>query len=424
MTTTGRVLAIGVMAIGALGLAGCDDDEVGGVDAPARLDSGPGVPAQDAAVIDVPAQDVAVIDGPASESGGDRVGDPPAATDGDAADGPAEAGVAAPTMLDLILVIDNSNTMQEEQTNLRANLPRLIAVLQALPGGLPDLRIAILSSNFGAGNSHSAPECDSYGDRARFQVRPECGLMPGARWLAASAAGQTNFQGDLQSVFGCLANLGTGGCGYEHHLQSLRATFSTAVHPEGAGFLRDEAHLGIIILADEDDCSGEPDADFFRDPIPGQAGSLRCALRGHVCMDQPVSATAGFTAPLSSCRPAAHLNTPEDRRQKLINVSTFVNDIKALKSGREQRILVSVIVGWDPSPGASYRIVSRMGVAGPEVDLAPICSNQGTGSAAPAVRLVNFARSFARHTVHSICAEDLGPTLTEIGQRLAGMTGP
>jgi hypothetical protein len=312
--------------------------------------------------------------------------------------------------------------MEQEQENLASNFPRLMERLASLPGGLPDLRLAVLSSNFGAGPSQALAECADYGDRGVFQVKAGCGLDPNqARWLAVSGRDPPNFQGQLPEVFKCLASLGVGGCGYEHHLQSLRVAFDARVTPQNAGFLRNDAHLGVVILADEDDCSAAPEAEFFRDPIPEQAGSLRCAVLGHTCGGQPVPATAGFSAPLAACTSVQHSDTADDRRQRLINVSTFINDIKALKPSRPDVISVSVIVGWDDGPQASYQVIRRQGMIGPEIDLAPACSNPGTGTAAPGIRLRQFAQAFPRHTVHSICNADLGPAMDAIGRSLAGM---
>jgi hypothetical protein len=347
-----------------------------------------------------------------------------------ATDGPAamdQAGElppigAPPRKLDLVFVIDNSWSMEQEQENLARNFPRLMERLASLPGGLPDLRVAVLSSDLGAGPSPVVAECKPLGDRGVFRVKSDCGLDPArASWLAVRGSEPGNFQGPLPEVFRCLASLGVGGCGYEHHLQSLRVALDARLTPQNAGFLRDDAHLGVVILADEDDCSAEPEADFFQQSIAGHAGSLRCAVRGHVCNAQPVPATLGFTAPLAGCTSAQHDNTPDDRRQRLINVATFVNDIKALKPSRPDVISVSVIAGWDDSPEARYQIISRQGTTGPEIDLAPACSSTGTGTAAPGIRLRQFAQAFPRHTLHSICNADLGPAMDAIGRSLAGM---
>src|SRR4051812_33729657 len=52
--------------------------------------------------------------------------------------------------LDLVFLVDNSDSMAEEQEKLARAFPVLMQQLQNIPGGAPDLRIAFVSSNFGA----------------------------------------------------------------------------------------------------------------------------------------------------------------------------------------------------------------------------------------------------------------------------------
>ena len=63
--------------------------------------------------------------------------------------------------LDLLFLVDNSSSMSQEQENLRNNFPAFMQELQKIPGGLPDTRIAVISSNFGAGPSVPSPECNA-----------------------------------------------------------------------------------------------------------------------------------------------------------------------------------------------------------------------------------------------------------------------
>jgi hypothetical protein len=326
--------------------------------------------------------------------------------------------------LDLIFVIDNSNSMEQEQENLRRNFPAFMRALERIEGGLPDIRIAVISSNFGAGPTSPADECPVFGDRGQFQVRPGCGLDPAQNgtFVAIDGAGNKNFQGELSTVFSCLASLGTGGCGYEHPLQSLRAALAASdptsgIAPANRNFLRKDAFLGIVILSDEDDCSGEPEATFYRDPVPGQAGSLRCALLGHVCGDQPVPPSATFRAPLSSCRP--YQRRPDERASRLINVQDFVDYILAIKGGNQQRVIVSSIIGLNDAAQASYGLFEReLNSGGRELDLLPACNQGQAGVATPGIRLRHFTGSFLNNTVHSICQPDLSVAMEQIGDKM------
>jgi hypothetical protein len=328
--------------------------------------------------------------------------------------------------------------MLQEQDNLTRNFPLFIRKLEEIPGGLPDIHVAVINSNFGAGPNVPARPCTPYGDRGKFQMNTGCpGVRSGANpWLEMNAnEGTKNFDGDLATVFQCVAKLGNGGCGYEHQLQALRASLYD-VNPENRGFLRDDAFLGIIIMSDEDDCSGEPYASFFDEPVPGgQATSLICSTLGHVCSGQEVPAREGFAAPLTSCKPYDRPQNPAfdpiekqpmdpPRRQRLINVKEFVDYIKAKKPGREERIVVSAIVGW-PNEGqvdnAVYKIdkVMKTNPDRVELDNVPICESTGNGRANAGVRFKSFIDGFGDNgSLHSICQNDFGPSIVAIADLL------
>ena len=326
--------------------------------------------------------------------------------------------------LDLIFVIDDSSSMNEEQDNIKRNFPDFMRELENIKGGLPDIRIGVISSNFGAGPGMPAMECRVYGDRGGFIAKPNCGLDSANRgfWLSIDGKGTKNFEGDLANVFSCMASLGINGCGYEHQLQSLRAALAASapdsnISPQNRGFLRKDAFLGIVILSDEDDCSGDPGATFYQDPVPGQAGSLRCALLGHVCGGQPVPASKDFRSTVGMCKPYERPDSEINKR--LINVADFVNFVKGIKQNNEDKIVVASIIGTAP-PETPYALFERPSAfGGTELDLTPTCSDPTTGSAAPGLRLQQFTTSFKNNTVHTICQASLKEAMKQIGEKFA-----
>jgi hypothetical protein len=311
--------------------------------------------------------------------------------------------------LDLIFLVDNSGSMAQEQASLARNFPRFMEELQKL--GAVDLRLAVISSDVGAGGIN-VDKCRETGHSGIFRTGNNCGLASGATYLTVDKQGNKNFTGELADVFGCVATLGTGGCGYEHQLQSLRFAL---YRPEQRDFLRPDAHLGIVLITDEDDCSGEPNATLYSGERPGEAPNLRCATAGHVCGDMPVP-SAAFTAPLASCKPYEHPGDAASKLQRLINVSEVVSQIKVLKAGSGRKVIVSAIMGWDDRPGASYRIESSSG----GLDLAPICSAPNDGPwSMPAVRLKGFVDAFGDlGSWHSMCEPDLAPAIRSIGETI------
>ena len=221
--------------------------------------------------------------------------------------------VSPDNKLDLIFLVDNSRSMAQEQASLARNFPLFMRELESR--GKLDLHLAVISSDVGAGGINN-DNCRETGHSGIFRTGNNCGLAAGATFLTVGKDGSKNFTGELADVFGCVATLGTGGCGYEHQLQSLR----TALYrPEQRNFLRPDAHLGIVLITDEDDCSGEPDATLYTGDRPGEAPNLRCATAGHVCGGMEVPAAA-FTAPLASCKPFEHAGDAASKKQRLINV--------------------------------------------------------------------------------------------------------
>jgi hypothetical protein len=256
-------------------------------------------------------------------------------------------------------------------------------------------------------------------------VRPNCGLDSARQgaWLSTDGRGSKNFTGELPAVFSCMASLGTTGCGYEHQLQSLRAALAatnpaSTLSPQNRNFIRKDAFLGIVILSDEDDCSGEPTAQFYQEPVAGQSGSLRCALLGHTCGGRAVPPSRDFRTTLDMCQP--YQRQPSDINSRLINVDEFVGFVKSMKPGREDKIVVSSIIGWSDAPNTVYGLVDRpSSVGGTELDLAPVCSQPETGAAAPGLRLHRFTTSFRNNTVHTICQATLKDAMKQIGEKFA-----
>lgn len=328
---------------------------------------------------------------------------------------------AAPNrQLDLLFMVDNSSSMAPKQQNLSKNFGPLVQELQKIAGGLPDIRIAVISSDFGAGVT-TIDTCHPLGDVGKFQVKAGCGLDPTvAHYLAVDSKGVQNFTGNLPDVFACMALLGDRGCGYEHQLQSVRAALST-VNAENQGFLRPQAYLGVVLITDEDDCSADPQSLLFQDDIAGQAPSFRCTKAGHDCQGMDVPASE-FTAPLSSCKPHVRTDDMDGLQHRLINVSDFVSFVKGLKPNLPDHILVSAITGWSDAADAQYHIGSYPNPQVPgsnQIDLGPIC-NSSVGSATPALRIKSFLDGFGTDGHwYTICSDDFSPAMRDIGMKLA-----
>jgi hypothetical protein len=195
---------------------------------------------------------------------------PPAARDGSGVDGGftsdaglrsdagpqqplVDASTAGCTKIDVLFVIDNSGSMGEEQSNLIANFPMFISVLDQ--SGL-DYRVAVTTTArqysyamtfpFGGG---TIPMSTGSGDNGTMLQPAGCN-MP-RRWIEKNDPDKT-------AMFSCVANVGTSGNADEMPLGAMRDAFEDRMQDgTNLGFRRPDALLGVVMLTDEDDCSYE-----------------------------------------------------------------------------------------------------------------------------------------------------------------------
>src|SRR4029079_3778536 len=166
-----------------------------------------------------------------------------------------DAGTFVPTRkLDMLFVIDDSSEVRLPQDSLIRNFPTLMPRLMHQPAR-PDVHIAVISTDMGAGDG-SIASCDTTGGQnGIFQHVPRgsCsarGLAPGAPYIADNGTVR-NYTGDIANVFGCIAALGEQGCGFEHQFAAMLRALGAdgrAAPVENQGFLRDDAYLVVVML--------------------------------------------------------------------------------------------------------------------------------------------------------------------------------
>ncbi|HVY38786.1 MAG TPA: hypothetical protein VHM31_12660 [Polyangia bacterium] len=360
--------------------------------------------------------------------------------------------------LDLLFMIDDSSSMDKMQTKLKEQLPLFMQVLQSAPGGLPDIHIAVVSSDMGVPSDVSIQSCTRYGDQGMFRADPQGAclgtmLAPGATFLSASRGG-SNFTGSISDVFQCIALLGAGGCGFENQLASIdRALGADGQGPaptQNAGFLRDDAILAIVLLTNEDDCSAPSNTRIYSDngsteslanPLGPVTGGFRCNRYGHLCTDPKTGAT-GVMPPLTPPGDATgspaildltHCESNDTDSGMLTPVSKFITDIRSLKPDPDNQILVAAImapptpyaVTWAPSPKSSGvseqwpQVMHSCGaVAGDDVNpqATDLVSDGSFGD--PGVRISQFLNGFNDSVSASICAPSYANSLTAIANRI------
>ena len=153
--------------------------------------------------------------------------------------------------MDVLFVIDNSGSMGQEQTNLIANFPAFITVLNN--SGL-DYRVAVTTT--GRNYSYtmttpigSLPQSQSGGDNGAMLKPASCNMTK--RWIDKTDA-------DPSTTFSCVANVGTSGPSDEMPLSAMRDAFEERMADgTNMGFRRADALLAVVFLTDEEDCSYE-----------------------------------------------------------------------------------------------------------------------------------------------------------------------
>jgi hypothetical protein len=343
---------------------------------------------------------------------------------------------AANREVDVVFVVDDSSSMAPAQARLAAGFPMFMDTLRALPGGAPDLHVAVVSSDMGAGDG-SIDGCAGNGKAGRFQFTPRgactaTNLQPGATFIA-DASGVTNYTGAIEDVFRCIAPLGETGCGFEQPFAALTRALGadgSAPPTENQGFLRPDARLAIVLVTNEDDCTPRTGVALFdtaasatlASPL-GPPTSFRCNEFGHVCDGSVPRRLApndmvGDMFSYDSCIPA------EDAGM-LKNVAETVLQLRALKADPARQMLVASI----QAPPAPYVVHWRDPLPPdtmPWPEITHSCTSFDQLSFGdPGVRTAELARGFGpRGFVFSVCDDSYSSPLTSFAQAIGDLFAP
>jgi hypothetical protein len=339
--------------------------------------------------------------------------------------------------VDLLFMVDNSSSMRLSQNNLRSNFPTFMTRLKD-PPGLPNIHVAVITSDMGAGDG-SISGCNATGgNNGVFQysgniippATTPCAtnLMQGNTFIADNGMGVSNYSGQLEDVFTCIAAVGEGGCGFEHQFASITRALGVdgrgGVPQENADFLRPEAYLVIVLITNEDDCSAAPMVPLFdttaNQRLTDQLGppsNFRCNEFGHLCDGAHPSRRApgpddiNQTVTYNSC-------TSNDGEGYLLGVVETANRIKALKSPGQ--VIVAAITGAPTPYQVHWKAPSTTdmscGMAScPWPEISHSCTAQDGSFADPGVRVSEFVNQFgANGLVLSICDNSFAASLDRI----------
>ncbi len=299
--------------------------------------------------------------------------------------------------VDLLFVIDDSGSMEDEQESLRREIPQLVRGLTSPPldaegnprwNAAESLQIAIVTTNLG---TNGVPEDSS---RVGLACSANGNLGDDGALLACPGGAISQWTpGDDIDAFvdgiGTCADVGIDGCGLE---QPLLAGVKALAN---AGFPREGSLLGMVVLSDEEDCSLADPATFFSGGEVGPQINQRC-----------------YTDPTS-----------------LVATDEIV---RLLREGRDpERFVFAALVGMpEELTGADLPTVladSRMDYVlslENQLGVEPACTRRNelgelVGEAAPGRRYIEVAQQ-VDGLVASICAESYQPAIAELTARIGG----
>jgi hypothetical protein len=313
--------------------------------------------------------------------------------------------------VDLVVLVDNSGSMSQEQAALTARFPELIEELVDPRGEdhdpVEDLRIAVVSSDMGT-MGLTVPTCrdSADGDDGCFMHEPSppaggcAATYP--RFLSRGPGDDSYTAFAMGNDFACIATLGTAGCGFEQQFKAMHKAVADNALPGrcNEGFLRPDSLLGLIFVTDEEDCSVDPaHPEMFDTALADTLGHLNVRCARH----------------------------PEN----VETVETYVARFRALRPDRPHSIVMGMIVGVPPDAPqcngsgdqlagclALEAMIPRFNAAGDGVE--PSCDTP-MGKAYPPVRFVQLAQSWGNGAyVGSICREDWSGPLRAITDKLVG----
>jgi hypothetical protein len=190
----------------------------------------------------------------------------------------SEAPIIPVQKTDILFVIDNSGSMEEEQEGIARELPTFIAELKEGAGLAQDFRVGVITTSVylradinGDGVPEPTEQYDQppYDEAGRLQpVRAVDGTETGERFLESSDP-------QLVEKFRLLVQQETGGSGQEAPFEAVRRALEPGKNPD---FLRDGARLLVVLVTDEDDCSSTSrEPPVFVTPLNPAAPRDECA---------------------------------------------------------------------------------------------------------------------------------------------------
>lgn len=348
--------------------------------------------------------------------------------------------------VDILFAIDDSSDMALAQDNLIRNFPTFMAALQGDSTGPRNVHIAVVSQDMGAAGIAGCSNSGGRNGYFQYTARGTCratNLDSGATYIISTNS-VTNYTGAIEDVFSCIAPLGETGCGFNHPLAAVLRAFGAdgqAAPAENQGFLRPEAALAIVMLANQDDCSASPGVPLFDTgsnmTLTSQLGPpirFRCNEFGHFCSPDVAAVAPGHpnrNAPNNDVNATvtSEACVSNDGEGYLLSTTATANRIKSLKADPSQVIVASIqgsptpyAVHWT-NPTSPDTSCGAPSCPWPEVTHACTAPDGRTGD--PGVRTAQLTQQFGTNgLVLSVCDGSFGPSLQRVAEAINRAVGP
>lgn len=371
--------------------------------------------------------------------------------------------------VDILVVMDNSGSMGEEQANLSSGVSGLV---QPLVDAGMSVRVAITTTDSGnywckgagvsdpksgqfvlssclgrlgdfyfSGNDTNAETaCTDYCTLNGIQIQPTTtaeDATPAARpWIEAGPEGTNLGNGtSVADALHCALPQGINGCGFESPLESMsRALQLTGdTNQDEFGFLRSSAHLAVVFVTDEADCSFNPahqEIVFGEEGVGNQAfwslPEVQQSPSSAVCWNAGVECDFGL--PTDQCV-SADKNveggaTADASDAALFPVQQYRSQLEALRTQKlafGADVFTFAITGVHEGYSGSMTYALGPNGSDPESFQARFGIGEGCTSVAteavPPVRIRELAEGSAwgdNGKLYSVCATDYGPAIADI----------
>ncbi|HZW90577.1 MAG TPA: VWA domain-containing protein [Myxococcaceae bacterium] len=178
-----------------------------------------------------------------------------------------DAPLFAPVETDILFVVDDSNSMIEEQEGVARELPSFVQVLQTGAGVQQNLRVGLVNTSVYSAYFGTSLLLTRYAQGGKLRVFPAAdgGVGGGELWLTdpdpeivprlGAAIRALGINGSFQETPFEAARIALTGTGFWTGLPDGGWTTQADAGNPNAGFLRPGARLLVVAVSDEDDCS-------------------------------------------------------------------------------------------------------------------------------------------------------------------------